>query len=397
MFAVVWAVLLSLDTSERDVPLDTTGRIHDMWASDADALAEQCTPQNTCDDHFHGFVCGQNDACSCDFKCSPGLTRMLAMSPKTGSVMYDHVRTELCTALPRNCIWRSDMLSAASLSAQQLQEGPIIRGADYRLLVSIRDPFRWLVSAYLYYGIRGEEYGGDTDGHARDTVDTIRNLEGFGHTQNAVWHKNETYSAFLRRIPIEQGLLLDIARQIGQVQLQLGLPKYNTSSEFELGFVQDSFVGNGRDDFVVLLRSAGLGLGANRRVRTICLDHVMQSTASFDRIMQDVVEFFEMPRTEDGSMAWTAVGARIRELDIHRNPTEHPVPVAFEVQKWLHSIAMQLDTQYLAGYVQHFAAVLGCAELPSAAASSQSPSASALHTHTRTSPGGDLAAAADFG
>jgi hypothetical protein len=78
----------------------------------------------------------------------------------------------LCKALPNDCIWFSPQLGASALQQPPRAEDgdgdgsstlagtgwrQVMQGvSDYRLLVSIRDPIKWLVSSYLFYGLRGQ-------------------------------------------------------------------------------------------------------------------------------------------------------------------------------------------------------------------------------------------------
>ena len=169
-------------------------------------LAATCSaggPAESCEENRFGFVCspfnGGEPCCTCKFNCTPVVTRMIACTAKTGSVMYgactptcvatpsltsldplphprlshlprlfaryDNFRKALCATLPDDCVWLSPMGGAAGLN-RFLEPGTTLQGtqwpqlvpgvADYRLLVSIRDPFKWLVSSYLFYGLRGQ-------------------------------------------------------------------------------------------------------------------------------------------------------------------------------------------------------------------------------------------------
>jgi hypothetical protein len=58
---------------------------------------------------------------------------------------------------------RARLQERARLQAVEELPGPIADDGDYRLLSVTRDPFRWLVSSYVYYGLKGREYGQGED------------------------------------------------------------------------------------------------------------------------------------------------------------------------------------------------------------------------------------------
>ena len=135
-------------------------------------------------------------------------------------------------------IWFNGCLGAAHLTASILEEGPVFIGSDYRLLVSIRDPFRWVVSAYLFYGLRGQEFGTRNDmGETHDARAMVKLVLGNERFEKLPkWPEEMFYSDFIRSLSVPDGLLIEMSRQIGYGQLAAGYPKYTTAQEFEDGF-----------------------------------------------------------------------------------------------------------------------------------------------------------------
>jgi hypothetical protein len=320
---------------------------------------------------FHeGFTCSAAAGCQCNFKCKPKIQRLIACTAKTASVVYDALRNALCGIMPSDCIWMSPQAGASFLTAEKIQAGPAVKGADVRLLVSIRDPFQWLISSYLFYGLRGQEYGCRIDlGESIYTRKALVSLQQgpssifkkFPHVPT--WADGETYSHYLSQLTVRDGLLIDMLRQIDAAQVEAGFPKYTDASKMKF---------EGPTDFSMMLKGASLALAnSDGKVRAVCVDKLTASTEQYDKIMQESVEFFDVPAV-NGSTAWALVGEQIRDLEIIRNRDLHPMyhhnsALSPETKAWLGHLAVQIDAQYFGGFVAHYAKLLACRDLPAEA------------------------------
>jgi hypothetical protein len=115
-----------------------------------------------------------------------------------------------------------------------------------------------------------------------------------------------------------------------------------------------------------MLKSVGLSINSDsEKIKHVCLDHIVSSSASYDTIMESVVAFMAIPpRAADGASAWAQIQAQVKELDLHRKPSAHASALDHTEKAWLNSLALRLDAQYFGGYLKHYAMLMQCAELP---------------------------------
>jgi hypothetical protein len=88
------------------------------------------------------------------------MTRIIAWSPKSGTYLNRAVRTVLGGLMPEECLWFSEGEWGDSWSERSKAAGPVVPGVvDYRMVVTLRDPFKLIVSTYHYFGLIGREGG----------------------------------------------------------------------------------------------------------------------------------------------------------------------------------------------------------------------------------------------
>jgi hypothetical protein len=94
---------------------------------------------------------------------------MVAWSPKAGTYLNRALRVVLGKLLPNECLWYSGGEWSEDWTEHSKAKGPVVPGvADYRMIVTIRDPFQLAVSAYVYFGLYGAEGGMCEKGYLGD-------------------------------------------------------------------------------------------------------------------------------------------------------------------------------------------------------------------------------------
>ena len=157
---------------------------------------------------------------------------MIAWSPKTGTFLFRGVRLVLCKLLPGECVLHSEIGLKGASHLDVLQAGPMLRGVPAALLVVVRDPIRWMVSSFSYFGKRGAEFAGARDwdpdcedvGGAqrsreeRSVVAEVRADARFRHLP--AWRARETYGQFVGRLSLRDGVLVEMARHMLHLQVR---------------------------------------------------------------------------------------------------------------------------------------------------------------------------------
>ena len=156
---------------------------------------------------------------------------MIAWSPKTGTFLFRGVRLVLCKLLPGECVLHSEIGLQGASHIDVLHAGPMLRGVPAALLVVVRDPIRWMVSSFSYFGKRGAEFAGARDwdpdcedvGGAqrsreeRSVVAEVRADARFRHLP--AWRARETYGQFVGRLGLRDGVLVEMARHMLNLQV----------------------------------------------------------------------------------------------------------------------------------------------------------------------------------
>ena len=157
---------------------------------------------------------------------------MIAWSPKAGTYLFRGVRLVLCKLLPGECVLHSENGLEGAATVDVLHAGPVLRGVPAALLVVVRDPIRWMVSSFSYFGTRGAEFAsardwdpGCEDGggaqrsrEERSVVAEVRADARFRHLP--AWRARETYGQFVGRLSLRDGVLVELARHMLHLQVR---------------------------------------------------------------------------------------------------------------------------------------------------------------------------------
>jgi hypothetical protein len=268
-------------------------------------------------------------------------------------------------------------LNEGGVTEKLLRKGPVFAGSDYRMLVTLRCPFKYIVSSYTYFGLRGAGWGsctGETNkGADSEATEPLRIREILDSTATLAQWKNlpklpefnddETYHAYVSRISVHDGVLVEMLRSTDHLNSRnpplagpftrvIDIEHDETSGKILSAKAKPESLGP--TDLLYMLQNAHLTRN-NDKVKGVCFEATEKSIPEFDKTMQGVAEFMQLP----GASSWHE-NMRKAFRSIHRRP--------FPEGKFAQSLAglvHYLDLRHFHGYLSSYALEMQCAKLPS--------------------------------
>jgi hypothetical protein len=323
--------------------------------------------------HWHCHLSGYDCSCTAERTCKPPtIAKGVAFFPKTGTNVWMAYQLALSALLPSECVWFADN-PASEFRPEDVAKhgGAILPHTDFRMLLGVRDPFAWFVSAYSYYALNGYEYdeyeptcnsrcrpvGPDYSNSTHCESDLIRrvvNSEQGAKLRIPAMGARETYGQFARRITVRQGVTVEYLRAVA--------PESASPYWRMVAAVQNT--------------------QHDSRVMNVCADS-LESSDGFERVLTvealahlQVQGAVSAPRLEAArqrilTLDWkrpalkAAKTARSSDTTFTDELAAHASKMTRPMKKCIAGLVRGLDQQLWRGVVASHAKLLGCtAELP---------------------------------